>query len=150
MPLRRFVWLLSASVIAVPLTLVSATTASPGQRIDAVASKYRLWGSSFELGSDNTARVRLDYIYPTYTDGSDSDRGPGARVVEVPGLTYDATSRSVVYTAGESRATCAEVHGAHRLRATGQCRIEAHVVHPDRGDSHGRDMLDVFLHVARQ
>lgn len=141
---------LSVSVLSIPLMLLAAHQPPSGPPIDAVAAKYSLIGHSFEIGSDGAVGVRLEYTYPgTYMTGDDSDRGPGAKTVDVPGLSYDARTRSVVYRTGEASAVCATLHGASHLKPTGQCRIEARVIRPNRDDSRGRDMLDVFLRVKR-
>lgn len=139
---------LPLSVLSIPLTLLAAHQPPSGPPIDAVAAKYALIGHSFEFGSDGAVGVRLEYTYPgTYMTGDDSDRGPGAKTVAVPGLSYDSRSRSVVYHTGETSTVCATLHGTSHLKPTGQCRIEAHVVRSNRDDSRGRDMLDIFLRV---
>lgn len=146
---------ISVCALAVPLVLLPAAypsasvPTSSGTRIDSVPAKYELLGYSFELKAGAIPLVRLDYGYPgTYLNGDDGDRGPGDRVVEVPGLSYDSASHNIVYLNGNTPIVCAVARGSGRLKATGECRISARVVRNELTEGGRRDRLDIFFRSA--
>jgi hypothetical protein len=134
----------TSSYVTVPIALclvailAGAAPASNSIRIDTTPAKYALQVFSFEVSPETgTAGIRLEYSYPaSWLQGDDSDRGPGPTIAVVPGLTYDASARAIVYDDGAARTTCAtEVdHTAFfwktvHLKPTGACRVSARVTH---------------------
>ena len=93
--------------------------------------------SSFHFEVDqSTSRARVVAIY-TYPDEmtyerNDAAGGPRPTVVQIPGLTFDATARVIVYNSSGKKVVCATVEdhaglfGHHlRVKNTGSCIVTA-------------------------
>jgi hypothetical protein len=123
--------------------LTGATTAPPAVRIDSIADKYALQTFSFEVSPDTrNAGILLEYIYPpARLGGDDSDRGPDPRAIILPGLTYDETTRAIIYDDGTTRTTCATEtdrrilfwKSAH-MKPTGACIVTTRLTHHANND----------------
>jgi hypothetical protein len=105
-------------------------------RIDTVPATYEpplsmyaqplsLGGYHFEANEETgRARVVVDYSYDVINPG-EYDPGPEPTIAQIPGLTWDASTRSVVYEANGRRTVCAVAYqGRHlKLKNTGACTI---------------------------
>jgi hypothetical protein len=134
----------TSSHLSIPIALclaamlAGATPASNSIRIDTTRARYALQGYSFEVSPETgAAGIRLEYGYPaSWLQGDDSDRGPGATIAMLPGLTYDAAVHAIVYDDGATRTTCATEanHTALfwktvQMKPTGACRVSARMAH---------------------
>ena len=72
------------------------------------------------------ARIVIDYDYPLL-DVDRSDAGPAPTEAELPGLTWNPVTRSVVYEADGKRTVCAIARLGRRLKLsnTGACTVTA-------------------------
>lgn len=114
----------------------------------------------FEINPERTrARLVVDYRYPdemVYLPNDDA-KGPLPTVVQVAGLSYDATNREVVYSASGGRTVCATVSeksgllGRHlEVKNTGACTVStvaANHAEDDGWTVHRVPALDVYLDV---
>jgi len=158
----------TGSHVSIPIALCLAAMlagAAPAEnaiRIDSTRTKYALQDFSFEVSPETgTAGIRLEYSYPaSWLQGDDSDRGPGATIALLPGLTYDAAAHAIVYDDGATRTTCAtEVDHTNvfwktaHMKPTGSCRVSARVTrHAEiNGWSTNRyNTLDAYFEVRRK
>lgn len=128
---------------------------SPTSREPVSMSSYH-----FEV-NEETGRARLvvEYTYPDQLIyGRDDDAlGPPSTIVQLPGLTYDAAARAVVYESNGARDVCATVDVrdglfGHRLKVknTGDCVVSAVVANHAEDDGwsiHHFQALDTYLEV---
>src|ERR1700733_15332916 len=150
--------MLSALCITAVLPIAGAT--DPSVKIDSVAEKYAIQESSFEVNpKTGRAGIRLVYVYlPGRLGGDDSDRGPEPTIATLPGLTYDAAARAVVYNDGGKSITCATAATDHRvvfwrstyMKPTGACRVASRLIQHTRDDGWRVERihtLDTFFEV---
>lgn len=92
---------------------------------------------SFEVAKETgRARIIVEYTYPDEPIFSgDGGTGPEPTIVQVPGLTYNATEATIVYDNGSHQTVCARIqeHRSlfwHRSRVmpTGACVVTSRVV----------------------
>jgi hypothetical protein len=154
--------------LSLPLALCLAqvvTAAGPtgnAIKIDSVADIYAMQDYSFEVNQKTgLAGIRLEYTYPpARVGGDDIHRGPDPKVVTLPGLTYDAAARAVVYDDGVGRITCATA-AHHRLvlfngaymKPTGACIVTSRLTRHERDNGWNIDRsgtLDAYFDVRRK
>jgi hypothetical protein len=88
---------------------------------------------------------------------NDDQRGPRSTIVQLPGLTYDATAHAVVYDSGGTKEVCATVNvytgrfGHHLKRKnTGACTVTTGLAShaEDTGwDIHRYQAIDTYFEV---
>ena len=92
---------------------------------------------TFEIDQETgRARLVVDYVYPgAPLFGSDEAAGPAPILAQIPGLRYDASSRSVVYEVSGKRTVCAKVEDrrflfwkTESIVPTGSCTVSAQFV----------------------
>src|SRR5262249_27624788 len=92
---------------------------------------------SFEVNEKTgRARIFVEYTYPDQpTFGIDGGAGPKPTYVQLPGLTYDQNTQTVVYESGNARIICANIRKGRLLfwqrtimEPTGACVVSARVV----------------------
>lgn len=156
----------------VALALAVPALASSRIKIATVPSEYTPENSTtntepvslssyhFEV-NEETGRARLvvDYTYPDELiyGPNDDALGPPSTVVQLPGLTYDASAHAVVYESNGTRDICATVEvrdgllGHHlKIRNTGACTVSAVVANHAEDDGwsiHHFRALDTYLEV---
>jgi hypothetical protein len=89
------------------------------------AQPLSLGGYHFEANEETgRARVVVEYDYHIINPG-EYDPGPEPTIAQIPGLTWDAATRSVVYQANGRRTACAVAYqGRHlKLKNTGACTV---------------------------
>ena len=161
-----------AILIMLPLALHKSASANSKIKIDAVPLEYTpmnsptnhepvsLSGFHFEINQGTgRARVVADY---TYTDQmiygpNDDARGPRSTIAQIPGLTYDAATHTVVYDSNDRKTVCATVReksgllGRHvEIKNTGACTVSTEPAEhaEDDGWSIRRfRTLDIYLNV---
>ncbi|MEP7352833.1 MAG: hypothetical protein ABI824_06345 [Acidobacteriota bacterium] len=91
----------------------------------------------FEIDKETgRARVVIDYVYPgAPLFGSDESAGAAPILAQIPGLRYDASSKSVVYETSGTRTVCAKVQDrrflfwkTEAIVPTGACTVSAQLV----------------------
>jgi hypothetical protein len=140
----------------------AAEPAANAIRIDSVADKYALQDYSFEVDQrTGQAGIRLEYTYPPASVGSDDIHpAPDPKIVTVPGLTYDAAARAVVYNDGVERTICATAahhrmvlwNGAY-MKSTGACVVSSRPAERTRDGALSVDRLrtlDTYFDVRRK
>jgi len=157
---------LAALALAVPVFASSRikidTVPSDYTPIDSPANREPVSMSSYHFEvNEETGRARLvvEYTYPDqmiYGENDDAG-GPRSTVVQLPGLTYDATAHAVVYESDGARDVCAtvEVHdglfGRHiKVKNTGACTVSAIVANhavDDGWSIHHFRAIDTYLEV---
>jgi hypothetical protein len=89
-------------------------------------------GYHFEANEETgRARVVVDYTYRDQVavdqnvNPPATDPGPAPTVAQIPGLTWNAATRSIVYDADGRQTVCAVAQGEGRLRMknTGACVV---------------------------
>ena len=98
-------------------------------------------------------KIMVEYEFPfqTLETWNNGALGPENTGTEVPGLTWDAASRAVVYESGGKETVCAEVPPrSHKmkLRNTRSCRVTGTVRDRTSADDQGiqsSKVLDVWL-----
>jgi hypothetical protein len=97
---------------------------------------------SFEVEKETgRARVVVEYTYPDQSAfGMDGGIGPEPTMAQIPGLSYDAAARAVVYDAAGKRVICATASNYKllfwkglSLTPTGACTVRS------RRTSHAED-----------
>jgi hypothetical protein len=162
MPLLRFapsaaLCLSISAALCLNAAFAAAMPAATAIKIDTVADKYAVLDFSFEVDRQTgRAGIRIEYTYPpARLGGDDSDRGPAPKIATLPGLTYDATARSVMYNDGAKMITCATA-ADHRtlfgkstsMKPTGACTVSSRLTDQKRDDGwslHRLSRLDVFF-----
>ena len=82
-------------------------------------------GYHFEANPESGhARVVVDYSYPVLNPRY-YDPGPEPSVAQIPGLTWDSASRSVVYDGNGRHTVCAVAGSGNALKNTGACTVTA-------------------------
>jgi hypothetical protein len=157
---------LAALALAIPVSANSRI------RIDTVPSEYTpensptntepvsMSGYHFEVNEETQrARLVVEYTYPDEMiyGPNDDTLGPQSTVVQLPGLTYDAAARAVVYDSNGTRNICATVsehHGllGHHLKVknTGACTVSTVVANhavDDGWSIHRFRAIDTYLEV---
>jgi hypothetical protein len=114
---------------------------------------------SFEVQpATRRARIVIDYTYPDQVAfGSDGGAAPEPTMAQIPGLTYDAAAKAVVYEVRGKKTVCATVHNRPFLfrrsldvMPTGACAVTSRLVEheADNGWSIGRiPTVDSFFEV---
>lgn len=107
-------------------------------------------GFHFEA-NERTGRVRVvvDYTSPVLNPHV-YDPGPGTTEAEIPGLTWNAATRSVVYSANGRRAVCAVARPGKKLKLnnTGACTVtatEGEQAYNNGGSLHDVKMIDTWF-----
>jgi hypothetical protein len=134
-----FVTALALLGVAVPASANSKvridTVPSEYAPIDSPTNREPVSLSSFHFEVDREtgrARVVVEYNYPDQMIYGPNDDlgGPRATIVQLPGLTYDATAHAVVYDSNGTKAVCATVNdqaglfGRHlKVKNTGACTV---------------------------
>jgi hypothetical protein len=135
----------SCATTLVALTLAIPLSANSRIKIDTVPSEYAPTNSPtdrepvsmssdhFEVNEETRrARVVIEYTYPDQMiyGPNDDAGGPPSTIVQLPGLTYDATAHAVVYDSNGTKAVCAKVNdqagffGHHlKVKNTGACTV---------------------------
>ena len=128
---------------------------SPANREPVSMSSYH-----FEVNEETgRARVVVDYTYPDQMiyGPNDDAGGPRPTIVQLPGLTYDATAHAVVYDSKGTNAVCATVNekpglfGHHlKVKNTGACTVTTVVA--DHAEDTGWDIhrfraIDTYFEV---
>jgi hypothetical protein len=162
----------SSFSLAALVALAIPVSANSRIRIDTVPSEYTPENSPtniepvsmssyhFEVNEETRrARLVVEYTYPDQLIyGQDDDtRGPQSTVVQLPGLTYDATAHAVVYDSNGTEAVCAIVSehdgllGHHlKVKNTGACTVSAVVANHAEDDGwsiHRFRAIDTYLEV---
>jgi hypothetical protein len=130
---------LVALALAIPVSANSRikidTVPSEYAPIDSPTSREAVSMSSYHFEVDEEtgrARVVVDYTYPDQLiyGPNDDAGGPPSTIVQLPGLTYDATAHAVVYDSNGTKAVCATVNdqagifGHHlKVKNTGACTV---------------------------
>jgi len=136
-------------VVVVIAGMAAPSWAESQIRIASVAPEYRptagpempepvsMQSYSFQVEPlTRRARVVIDYTYPDQAAfGMDGGAAPQPTMAQLPGLKYDATSKTVVYEAGGKRTVCATVRD-HKsffrkslaVRPTGACAVTSRLV----------------------
>jgi hypothetical protein len=156
----------------VVLAVAVPASANSKVRIDTIPSEYAPINSPtnrepvsmssyhFEVNEETQrARVVVEYTYPDQLiyGPNDDARGPRPTIVQLPGLTYDATAHAVVYDSNGTKAVCATVNeqsglfGRHlKVRNTGACTVTTVVANhaEDTGwDIHRFLAIDTYFEV---
>ena len=155
-----------ALVLAIPISANSKvkidTVPSEHAPIDSPTNHETVSLSSFHFEvNQETGRARVVTIY-TYPDEmvygpNDDQRGPRSTIVQLPGLTYDATAYAVVYDSGGTKAVCATANvypglfGHHlKPKNTGACTVTTTLANhaEDTGwDIHRYQAIDMYFEV---
>jgi len=120
------------------MALAIPATADSRIKIDSVPAQYQpAYSMSIQpvsLGSyrfeadEQTGRVRVvvEYAYQIVNPGR-YDPGPQPSMAQIPGLTWNAATRSAVYEANGKQTVCAVAEpGKHlKLKNTGACTVTA-------------------------
>ncbi len=152
---------LAAAMLFGGIAIFGAT--APGGkaiRIDSVDARYQLQEFSFEVNQESgRAGIRLVYANPHTLTGQTEDPGPAPKIVTLPGLTYDAAARAVMYFDGKTHTVCAKEAGRRilfwrtpEMMATGVCTVSSYPADHARDNGWGTDRsrtLDLYFEVTR-
>ncbi|MGA2186789.1 MAG: hypothetical protein ABSH47_27585 [Bryobacteraceae bacterium] len=139
-------------------------------RIDTVPATYlpvegmygqpvSMAGYRFEVNEETgRARVVVDYTYRDQimvdqnANPSAVDPGPNSTTVQIQGLTWNPTTRSVVYEAGGKQTVCAVAQSEKhlKLKNTGSCAVtttEGEHTTDDGWSLHQSKAIDTWLEV---
>jgi hypothetical protein len=127
-------------------------------QIGSVPAEYTMTFAAFQIDAETQrARVVLRYTWPDYVTGGDTGPGLHSVPVQIQGLRYDASSRQVVYSAGNEEAVCATVRQRRFLlwtwasvSPTGECVVNSRRiphVEDTRWNLQRREMTDTFLDI---
>jgi len=137
-------------------------------RIDTVPATYMpveamygqpVWmaGYHFEANEETgRARVVVDYTYRDQTmvdqnvNPAATDPGPAPTIAQIPGLTWNAATRSVVYSADGRQTVCAVAENGMHLKSTGSCVITTSEGPHTRDDGwrlHHFNAIDTYFEV---
>ncbi len=159
----RILPLLLVTVWAVPASAVTKT------RIASVGLEYKptagpqipepvfMRGFAFEIERETgQARVVIDYTYPSQPAyGFDGGAGPAPTMAQIPGLRYDAGSRSILYEDSGRSVVCATVTDRKvffwnrtAIVLTGACRVSSEPIYrPAAWNVPQSRTLDTFFEV---